>query len=54
MDETLVGDMHTLPHFARDRHFPIILSLIKYAGKGQITQSGKKGYVELGRQREEE
>lgn len=42
MDETLVGDMHTLPHFARDRHFPIILSLIKHTSKGQITQSGRR------------
>lgn len=42
MDETLLGDMHTLPHFARDRHFPIILSLIKHTSKGQKTQSGSR------------
>ena len=42
MDETLVGDMHTLPYFAIDRKFLIIFSLIKHARKGHIIQSGYK------------
>lgn len=50
MDETPVGDMHTLLRRPRDRHFAIIPSPIKHESKGQPVQSD----VELSWQREEE
>lgn len=50
MDETLVGDMHTLLRLPRDRRFAIIPSPIKHESKGQTVQSD----VELSWQREEE